>query len=191
VNWFKTLPLFIDLDDFRAIHACWNEHSFEVIAAYLTADKIMNNELLIKASQPDTEEFHAIETLLKGMEISLPDGNIFHDKDGNPRTTIRVKWWAKEATTYRDYALVQAKALGDISNEILAETIDNPEYLDQEKPVFFGHYWFSGEPEILKHNVVCLDYSVANKEKLVCYRWNKGDTQLSNNNFVMVDAEPC
>ena len=42
---------------------------------------------------------------------------------------------------------------------------------------------------MLKKNVACLDYSVANKEKLVCYRWNEGDTELSNDNFMMVDAE--
>ncbi len=190
IDWFKTLPLFLEQDNFRAIHACWDKHSLEVIRAQLNSDNTLNNELLIKASQPGTQEFHAIETLLKGLEIPLPEGNSFKDKGGHIRTNIRVKWWAKDAATYRDYALVQAAALNVISDDVLPETISNPEYHKDEKPIFFGHYWFSGKPEILKHNVVCLDYSVANKEKLVCYQWNKGDTQLSNNNFVMVNADP-
>ena len=187
INWFKTLPLFIELDEFRAIHACWNEDALTLIAPYLNPNNTMNHDLLIKASSPDNEEFHAIETLLKGMEIPLPEGHLFHDKDGNPRTNIRVKWWAKDAATYKDYALVQPSALDNIPDTVLPETMSSPEYTD-EKPVFFGHYWFSGDPRILKDNVACLDYSAGNKEKLVCYQWHQGDTKLSDNNFVVVDA---
>jgi hypothetical protein len=190
IEWFKTLPLFLELNDFRVIHACWNEQALKIIKPQLNPYNTLNDELLIKTSKPETEEFNAIETLLKGLEIPLPDGKGYHDNGGHWRTQIRVKWWAKEAATYRDYALVQADALNSISNDVLPESISSPEYPKDEKPVFIGHYWFSGEPEIVKHNVVCLDYSVANKEKLVCYQWNKGDTQLSNNNFVMVNADP-
>ncbi len=71
---------------------------------------------------------------------------------------------------------------------VLPKAIINPEYSITNKPVFVGHYWFSGIPKILKSNVACLDYSVANKEKLVCYRWNKGDTSLENSQFVQVDC---
>jgi len=62
--------------------------------------------LKVKASIEGNKEFMAIETLLKGTEISLPDGESFMDKDNNKRTRIRIKWWAKGAKTYRDYALV-------------------------------------------------------------------------------------
>lgn len=191
IAWFKTLPIFIDLDEFRAIHACWNDAALKIITPCLNSNKTMSHELLIKASNPDNIEFHAIETLLKGLEIALPEGCLFHDKDGNPRTDIRVKWWAKDAVSYRDYALVQKSALDNIPDDTLPETINNPdcslEYTD-EKPVFFGHYWFSGEPHILKDNAACLDYSIGNKEKLVCYQWNQGDTKLADTHFVVVEA---
>lgn len=191
IDWFKTLPVFIETNEFRVIHACWNEDALKVISPDLVPDKKISDDFFIKASNPDNKEFHAIETLLKGMEIALPADNSFKDKDGNIRTHIRIKWWAKDAQTYRDYALLQESALKDIPDITLPESISNSdcslEYTDR-KPVFFGHYWFSGEPKILKDNTACLDYSVGNKEKLVCYQWNQGDTKLSNDNFVMVDA---
>lgn len=187
IDWFKTLPIYLDLDNFRVVHACWNNDVIQLLKPMLNVDNTIPQELLIKASNPDNKEFHAIEILLKGMEIPLPEGNSFHDKDNNPRHDIRVKWWAKDATTYRDYALVQQSALNNISDKNLSEHIRKPKYTDS-KPVFFGHYWFSGTPKIIADNVVCLDYSVGNKEKLVCYQFNQGDKRLSNNNFVMVNA---
>jgi len=54
--------------------------------------------------------------------------------------------------------------------------------------VQFGHYWFTGEPKILTPKAACLDFSVGNHEKLICYRWNDGDTKLLNDNFVWVEA---
>lgn len=38
----------------------------------------------------------AIETVLKGMEIELPDGQSFFDKDGNARHNVRVRWFDGE-----------------------------------------------------------------------------------------------
>lgn len=186
INWFKTLPLFIETDGFRVVHACWNTSSIDTIDSDLTSYKTITDDFLIKASQKNTPEFQAVETLLKGLEIKLPEGNTFLDQYKHTRDTIRVKWWAKEAKTYRDYALVHNDVRNDISTELLPKTMTNPEYIDQI-PVFFGHYWFTGEPKILKENVACLDYSVGNKEKLVCYRWNTGDKELSNNKFCMVE----
>ncbi|RKZ98950.1 MAG: hypothetical protein DRQ43_00750 [Gammaproteobacteria bacterium] len=186
INWFKTLPVFIEFDEFRVIHACWNETALESIEPLLKTGNRLTQELLLKAGTPDTNEFYAIETLLKGLEIALPEGNLFYDKDGSPRTHIRVKWWQNDAATYRDYALLPDSSLNDISNMPLAKTILKPEY-NNAKPVLFGHYWFTGKPQIQKDNVACLDYSLGNEEKLVCYQWNKGDKKLSNDQFVIVD----
>ena len=189
IQWFKTLPLYIELNEFRVIHACWNQDSFDVIKPKLIPDNTLTDELYVAASEEGSDEFKAIETLLKGLEIPLPEPFSFNDKDGNERKRIRIQWWKKDAKTYRDYAQVPESELNNIPNTILPESVSNPEYPDTHKPVFFGHYWFTGKPEILKTNVACLDYSVANKEKLVCYRWNEGDTELSNDNFVMVNAD--
>jgi hypothetical protein len=45
-------------------------------------------------------------------------------------------------------------------------------YDRDEPPVFVGHYWLEGTPELLAPNVACLDYSVAMPNgQLVAYRW--------------------
>jgi len=188
INWFKSLPLFIELDGFRVIHACWHDQTLEGIKPQLNTDNTLPDNLFIKASEVGSSEYDAIETLLKGIEIPLPEGSQFADKDGNVRTDIRIKWWKEGAKTYRDYAQVPDNQLPNMPDIVLPKAIINPEYSITNKPVFVGHYWFSGIPKILKSNVACLDYSVANKEKLVCYRWNKGDTSLANSQFVQVDC---
>ena len=188
IDWFKTLPIFIELDDFRAIHACWNQDNFDLIKPLLNSDNTLTNDLYIKASKEGSKEYDAVEVLLKGMEIPLPEGSFFSDKDGNKRTDIRIKWWEEGANTYRDYAQVPDNQLHNIPDVELSGDVSNPQYPKEGKPVFVGHYWFSGTPEILTSNVACLDYSVANKEKLVCYRWQKGDTSLSNKQFIHVDC---
>ncbi len=187
IEWFKTLPIFLDLEGFRVIHACWHEASLEAITPYLESNNLITDSLLLKSCDSSSKEFTAIETLLKGLELNLPDGNYFLDKDGNRRTAIRVKWWTEKAETYQDYALVYDAAKSSISSKKLAQDKIIPSYMGG-KPVFFGHYWFTGTPTIVTNKTACLDYSVGNNEKLVCYRWSEGDTTLSNDNFVMVDA---
>ena len=79
IEWFKTLPLFIELDEFRVIHACWNKDSFDSIKPKLNSDNTLTDDLFVKASQEGSNEFNAIETLLKGLEISLPEVYSFND----------------------------------------------------------------------------------------------------------------
>ncbi len=50
--------------------------------------------------------FKAVECLTKGLEVPLPDGHRFWDKDGIERTRVRVRWWDDRATTYRAAAMM-------------------------------------------------------------------------------------
>lgn len=187
INWFKGLPIYMEFDKFRVIHACWNKAEINNIESLLDSENRLINDAWVKVSSEGSKEFQAIEILLKGMEINLPDSYSFLDKDKNKRHSIRIKWWEKGAKTYRDYALVHSEAFMDIPDIELPDTIPNPEYLDK-KPVLFGHYWFSGKPKILKTNAACLDYSIAKNDKLVAYQWNDGDQGLINDNLIWVDA---
>jgi hypothetical protein len=58
-------------------------------------------------------------------------------------------------------------------------------YPSDAPPVFFGHYWLKGQPQLQAHNVCCLDYSVAKGGELVCYRFD-GESILSSLKFVSV-----
>lgn len=51
-----------------------------------------------------------------------------------------------------------------------------------DKPVFFGHYWMSGEPELQSANALCLDYSAGTIGPLVTYTHFSGSQELSLEN---------
>ena len=108
----------------------------------------------------------AMEVVLKGPEKALPAGMSFHHESGHERREARIKWWDPQATTFRTAAL----GMDGRESELPADPIgDDFRYCDAV-PVFFGHYWLKGEPEIVAPNAVCLDYSVAQNGTLVAYR---------------------
>ncbi len=192
IEWFRTLPLWLEIDGLRVVHACWDAKLMRYLAGqYPRINSYLDDDLLVRASRPSDMEYRAVETLLKGKEIRLPKGRRFHDKDGNPRHEIRVRWWDAEARTYRRAFLGPESALSHIPEDpIDVEHLIN--YASDEPPVFVGHYWMDSEPELLAPNVVCLDYSVAASKggKLVAYRWD-GEQQLSADKFKYVVREPC
>ena len=88
LTWFYTFPLWLDLGFARIVHATWSRAAIRTLKTpYLTP------ESLVKASTKGTPEYWAVETLLKGVEASLPKGFSNFDKDGHERTEIRVRWW--------------------------------------------------------------------------------------------------
>jgi hypothetical protein len=172
----------------RIVHACWDDKLIEFLQGrYPTVNQYLDDELLVRASSKGSEEFEALETLLKGKEIELPRGQSFPDKDGNLRHHIRIKWWDATAETYLDTFLGPDAALTHIPEDPI-DADHLIQYSRDDPPVFVGHYWMDSEPEILAANVACLDYSVASKSggKLVAYRWD-GEQELSNEKFVFVD----
>ena len=81
VAWFRTLPLWLDLGEIRVVHACWHAPSIRTVPR-LRADRSVPDELYIEASRKGERAFESIETLCKGIEVALPAGISFHDKDG-------------------------------------------------------------------------------------------------------------
>src|SRR5690606_31837641 len=115
----------------------------------------------------------------------MPDGLNFNDKDNNIRTEIRIKWWEDPALmTYRSISIEPLDTLPERAIDLNGSgPIEF--YGENEKPVFFGHYWLKGQPSLYKNNICCLDYSVAKEGKLVAYRYN-GDRILDPENFIYV-----
>lgn len=94
--WFRELPFWLDLGDLRVIHSAWCPESIETVVANGVRGMPDWPE-----RRPDTFDEAcalgaALETLLKGVEWSLPQGLIFTDKDGHERDEIRVRWWNAE-----------------------------------------------------------------------------------------------
>lgn len=185
IEWFKTLPLWLDLEGLRIVHACWDQIAIDRILAFQNGSNLLGDELLHASAEPSAWEYQAVDTLLKGKEIHLPDGAHFHDKDGNRRHDIRVRWW-DNANTYRETYMGPESARTHIPNDPI-EGDHMIEYGLTEKPVFLGHYWLEGKPCPLAANIACLDYSVAKPGgKLVAYRWD-GESVIDASKFVAVD----
>jgi len=188
IEWFRTLPLWLEVDGIRVVHACWDEELMQLLKdKHPTVNEYLDDDLLVAASRKGSDEFEAVEALLKGKEIELPDGQSFFDKDGNPRHEVRVRWFDGDAKTYQEAFLGPEKARSHIPEDpIGADHII--QYSHDDPPVFVGHYWLDSEPELLAPNVACLDYSVAAKSggKLVAYRWD-GEQELSDEKFVFVE----
>jgi hypothetical protein len=56
---------------------------------------------------------------------------------------------------------------------------------DGDTPVFYGHYWWTGEPAPLAPRAACVDYSAGKGGPLVAYRW-EGEPVLDRRGFVAV-----
>lgn len=185
LDFFKNLPLWLDLDGLRAVHACWSQDIIDYLEAEYAGAKL-TDDLLVGASTKGSRAYESLEILLKGRELKLPEGISFKDKDGTSRNHIRVKWWDTQVSTYQEayvgpeHARINIPDDGTKGEHLIEYSHDAP-------PVFFGHYWLSGTPSRLAENVACLDYSIAKPGgKLVAYQWS-GESTLNDKNFVWVE----
>ena len=182
LKWFTTIPLWLDLDGLRVVHACWHEDSMRLVEQRCGSSTPFGNvSHLVAASDENNPLFTAVETLLKGPEISLAkhDQPPYRDKDGHPRESARMQWWNGEARTLRDIAEMG----GNFTTEAGEPYPPLPElevagalsHLYTGKvPVFYGHYWRQGTP---KHRqdwtdyTACVDFSAVKGGALTAYRW--------------------
>lgn len=184
LEWFKTLPLYYETADFRAVHACWDDHHIQFLRQTLVNDRL-TDDLIYQSAKKGTVLYEAIDETLKGKEIKMPEGLSFTDKDGTERTEIRIKWWENPAAmTYKSVSIIPMDYLPE---QPVEESLSKKSayYLPEDKSVFFGHYWLKGNPSIYRENICCLDYSVAKGGILAAYRMN-GNKALENKNFVYV-----
>jgi hypothetical protein len=177
IAWFKTLPLWLDLGDLRVVHACWHDESMELLRPRVGPNHTLTEEAIVLAGRKDHPVFEAIEVVCKGPEVPLPAGISFQDKEGKIRREVRVRWWQEDLSTYRKAAIGPAGEMDMIPDLPLPEGCKRYAYAGP--PVIFGHYWFSGRPQVISKRFACLDYSVAKGGPLVAYRWD-GEAELND-----------
>lgn len=180
LEWMKQLPFFLDLGDLRAVHACWDARRIEELQGKSLGDDAFLHASADRASA----EYQAIETVLKGPEMALPEGYYFLDKEGIQRKEVRVRWWGlPEQAPVHEMALPEPLKL---PVEVPPSRLDQiPNYGVGEPPVFVGHYWLPAarEKAPLSHNIACLDFSAAKGGPLMAYRW-EGERHLDAAKFV-------
>lgn len=196
LEWFKTIPLYYEDEHCRVVHACWQQHYIDYIKKNYE-NKTENPGMVSPVffhkavkSGGDDRAYEAVEVLLKGLERPIPEFGSLKDKAGGVRKEARVKWWKESEAPFAetlDEAMMPSNDLGGI--EVGPDFFTGIDfYLETEKPVFFGHYWKQGSPQLDQPNVCCLDYSVAMGGKLTAYRFD-GEKILSADKFVQVSAD--
>ena len=191
IDWFLTLPLWLDLPEIRVVHACWHPDYIAYLTPQLKDARLphalLPDATLVPESPSDKNQlsiFKTVEGLCKGIEIPLPDDQVFIDKDGVQRRRVRIRWWDTSAITYRQAVLLpknQCQQLPDVNiPDQLRVNYPN------DKAIFFGHYWMTGTPNVLSDKLACVDYSAGNGNPLIAYRWS-GETKLNNAHFIGSD----
>ena len=191
IEWFKTLPLFLDFADVRVIHACWHQQSIDEIRPYLNDDNSLKTQYWYAAFDPEHALYQLCETLLKGPEMALPEGYSFKDKNQIERKDIRVGWWKaqQDIKTFRDLA-VMPNAEGDFIPDLPADPMHTSFNREQPVPVVVGHYTLNSSiPYCVGDKVICVDFNAASSGKaLIGYKmdlntWKSADELVSDDNF--------
>jgi hypothetical protein len=185
IDWFRTLPVALDLGVIRAVHAWWKPEFVQLVAE-ARGGKPLDDKFMHEACTKGTRLHAAMGGLTKGCELEHPDGHSFVDHEGVIRREVRVRWWMPEPASYRDYAAMASRgqaALPDVPVEA-QHKFASPE----GAPVFVGHYWFAGPQRLDSTRVACVDYSAAKDgNPLVAYRW-QGEPELTAEHFVSAGA---
>lgn len=190
LDWFHSLPLFIETDRFRVVHACWDDY---LIRRYQQryCSNLINQELLAETVEKGSFAWRVMDRLTRGTDIRLPDGITITSRDGYTREAFRTKFWARSPRTYRDVVFQPDPLPEALANRTLtdAELEQLLSYEADQVPVFVGHYWLQGMPRPLRPNVACLDYSAVKFGRLVAYRFD-GEVNLQADKFAWVYVDP-
>ena len=184
LDWFLTLPLFLETPQFRAQHACFDLENIQILRRE-NLETLKSRENLCRIFEKENAAIRrAVDDTVKGPEVKLQDGAFYHDSEDVLRTLARIKWWIDPKNkTLRDLAFQPGVKIPPqpLSSEIQKRNF----YSEKERPDFFGHYWLEGEPQLFRENICCLDYSVASFKGnglLTAYRFS-GEEKLSPQNF--------
>ncbi|MDQ2078010.1 metallophosphoesterase [Marinimicrobium sp. ABcell2] len=190
LDWFLSLPLFLEFENFRVVHACWDAQLIEQHRQRY-GEGYINREFLEASANPNSLEGRIKQRLTSGVDLPLPDGMSIVSSDGYERNNFRTKFWAPDAQTYGDL-LFQPDPLPPG----VAQSRISPEHREQmvtygpdEPPLFVGHYWLKGHPQPIAPNIACLDYSAVKFGRLVAYRFD-GEAQLREEKFVWIYVDP-
>lgn len=186
LNWFQEMPVFLEFEKFRAVHACWDDYLIRQYRDDYQGNTV-SEEFIIQSCVTGTFAFRFMDRLTRGTDMPLPGGATMVSADGYERRYFRTKFWSGHPLSYGDVVfqpdpLPQYVIEMPISDENRRRLVH---YGLEEPPVFVGHYWLEGAPRPLTPNVACLDFSAVKRGRLTAYRFD-GEQQLDVSKFVWV-----
>lgn len=199
VEWFKTLPVYLDFGEIRAVHACWHQETIDRLKPYLTETNAIKPECWAFILDPEHELSELLCVLLEGPKAKLPKGHYYLNKNGCPSAAARIAWWKNRygIASISDLTVnTEVHLSPDIEQYVSVEElnwVEPPIY-----PTIIGHYGLEPTqyPSKLSDRVVCVDYqAIMPGADLVGYwvylsEWESVDELTDNRHFV-VKQQPC
>jgi len=181
IDWFRTLPILLEMGQVRVAHACWDERHAPALKAACRPDGSLGESALVESLTPGTALHAACDIFVKGPRVRLPGGSTYVDHLGERRHEVRIAWW-RPTRTVRGCAL-------PLPGTGFAAVPDGPldpaavPAISDAHLYFFGHYWLKGRPRVLRGNIACVDYCDGDDRQLTAYRWD-GERLLDDSGFV-------
>ncbi|MGQ8335119.1 metallophosphoesterase [Sunxiuqinia sp. A32] len=182
MRWMRTLPMFLELDGIRVVHACWKEENIQLLKENITEPKLRKS-FLRKISKNNSEISKAFWETCRGIDYQLPKDLLVFDNLGRPHRSFRSKWWLDPfGKTFNELSF---ESRFDLPNyTIPVELIHHhPAYPETDPIVFFGHFCLKNGGNIISNNLCCLDSCVSRKGKLTAYQWS-GEKVLKQENLI-------
>ncbi|MCV6609783.1 MAG: metallophosphoesterase [Amphritea sp.] len=187
-RWILDMPLFLEQDQFRVVHACWSQQHIDQFLQQQNGNCI-DDDYLHRSAIEGSPEWETMDRLLRGTHLKVPNGEVMISKDGYKRRFFRTKFWAQNPQYYIDVVFQPDPLPEHVARQQLTEQDyrDLIYYGEQELLLFIGHYWCDGEPKPVAPNIACLDYSAVKYGKLVAYRLDD-EKVIDPAKFVWVDV---
>ena len=187
LKWLRSLPLFLELDGLRLVHASWDDKAVELLSQ-TNPENRLSKSFLRRIHNTGGKEYEAVMLLLKGREFNLPDDITLRDSYGFKRSCFRIKWWKPmEGESFQTIAFGNRFVLPAYTIPLeICYPIET--YKTNEPPVFFGHYCLNGEAGVVEPNLCCIDGCVANGGSLLAYRWD-GEQILNPGNIFLTPTQ--
>jgi len=132
INWLKSLPLFLDLDDFRVVHATWDNERIDQLKSYTNQHGQLLENAWHEGLTHGSALNKAIRVLLEGASINTPvnpkkipqgETNVIPYLMPPSVKAYRVRWWKTFFSTWKQI-LCKERDFPDFENIPLP--IDNP-----------------------------------------------------------------
>ena len=188
LDWIFEMPLFLEHEQFRVVHACWSHGHIERFLKSQQGNCI-DQDYLHRSAHYGTLEWETMDRLLRGTHLKLPNDEMMVSKDGYKRRFFRTKFWAQQPQYYIDVVFQPDPLPEHVARLQLTDQDyrDLLSYGTDQPPLFIGHYWCEGEPQAVAPNIACLDYSAVKYGKLVAYRLDD-ELVIDPSKFTWVDV---
>jgi hypothetical protein len=186
VSWFKTLPVYIETENFTVAHANHAPGMIEALREHATEDGVLP-ETAYNGTKLSSAFGNALRNTLYGPSVGLPEGVkdslIAHERAQkgeadftSQRGIRRIYWWKDAQADPQDVLGLGHLDLSDEHRRQLQQVLERRasqpgQSASAQKPVFFGHYDLNADPHLTSDTAICLDF----KGSVTAYRYNEGD----------------